>query len=124
MKISPDGLIHLSMKELLNTPLVHFYSHMDHEITAPIQQCGTVALINGYTEWISATHPTVSLGWDWFLDISHNGIQWTRCGPPRTNLVLLDEHATAYDWTSNLVQLAVVVDRLPWQDQVALALRP
>lgn len=122
MKMSPDGLIHLSMNELLSTPLVHFFSHVDHEITTPIEQCGTVMPISGYTEWINTSHPTVSIGWDWFLKISHTGFQWTRFGPPRTNLVLLDEHAIAFDWPSNLVELAIVVDRLPWQEQVAQAL--
>lgn len=35
----------------------------------------------------------------------------------------LDERAIAFDWTSNLVELALVVDRLPWQNQVAQALK-
>lgn len=122
MKISPDGLIHLSLKELLEIPLVHFYSSLDDEITTPIQQCGTVAPISGYTEWINTSQPTVSIGWDWVLEISQNGIQWKRFGLPRTNLVLLDEHARAFDWTSNLVELTEIVDRLLWQDQVAQAL--
>jgi hypothetical protein len=123
MKISPDGLIHLSVKELLDIPLVHFFSSVDYGITTPIQQCGTVVPISGYTEWINASQPTISIGWDWFLEVSHHGIQWTRFGPPRTNLALLNEHAMAFDWTSNLVELAAVVDRLPWQDQVAQALK-
>lgn len=122
MKISTDGLILLSLKELLDTPLVHLFSDVDQDITSPIRQCGTVTPISGYTEWINASKPTISIGWDWMLKVSHNGLEWTRIGPPRTNLVLLDAHEVAFDWRSNLIELAAVVDTMAWQTQVAQAL--
>ena len=122
MFMSSNGLIHLTMEELLSIPLHHLVSGIDEDNEHPIKRCGTVVSISGYTEWVSTTQPGVSIGWDWHLQPSRLGGQWTRIGLPRTNVMLQSKISRHLDWQVNLLVLATVVDSLPWQEQVIQSL--
>ena len=122
MFISPDGLVHLSMEELLSVPMQHLISGIDEDDEPPVKRCGTVVSISGYTEWVSSTQPEVSIGWDWHLQATRLGLQWVRIGLPRTNVMIQSKAPKHLDWQVNLVVLATVVDALPWQQQVIASL--
>lgn len=118
MKISPNGLIQLTIDELLSTPLVHLISGVDTEELAPLIACGRPTTISGYTEWGSLLNPTISLGWDWCIQIDSAKIFWKRIDLPRTNIMLVDHAGNSTEWTTNLEHLAMVVDTLPWNEKL------
>jgi hypothetical protein len=67
MKIDNDGYIRLWLGELQSVELVHLLSGLD-EADCVDPACTDRAEIHGYTEWISASEPVVSVGWDWRVD--------------------------------------------------------
>lgn len=114
MYLSADGLIHLTVDQLLSTPLEHLVSGLDMEIPAP--DCGTQTSLCGYTEWISTKSPTISIGWDWCLQLSVSGARWMRVGLPRSNLLLKHDTGNDATWHGNLEILATIVDALAWRE--------
>ena len=117
MQASPDGLIRLSIDELLSMPIVHLISGVDME-DAHNKVCGQETSISGYTEWVSSSTPPVSIGWDWCIMPSASHPHWIRVGAPRSNVMLV--YATGDDagWSKNLEILSTVVDALPWREQI------
>lgn len=114
MYLSPDGMIRLTVDQLLSTPLEHLVSGVDME--SPVPACGTVTSLSGYTEWISTKTPLISIGWDWCLQVSLTGVRWTRVGLPRSNLLLTRDSGDDTTWHSNLEILGTIVDALAWRE--------
>ncbi|MEO7241584.1 MAG: DUF4902 domain-containing protein [Variovorax sp.] len=112
---SADGYLRLPLKTLHAVPLRHLISDIDDE--APDAACGSASIISGYTEWVSATEPAVSLGWDWSLECSNGHVRCVRNGLPRTNVMVVDEEFRDYGWERSLDLLAGVVDQLGWSEQ-------
>jgi len=121
MHISPDGLIRLSLEELLSTPMQHLVSGVDPDPKSTLGGCGTATFISGYTEWVSARAPTISIGWDWCVRSTPEGATWSRVGPPSSNVMLTVGNACDAGWTKSQSLLATVVDALPWQDHIPSA---
>lgn len=114
--ISPDGYMRLSYEELLQIPFVHLMSGLD-EGNPPLSQEGaTFAEITGYTEWISTSKPTISLGWDWkFQPPQHGEIYYKRTSKPRSNLMLVDSHQRDLGSTQTDNLIETVIDKIAWQ---------
>lgn len=121
MRISSDGLIRLSIEELLSTPISHFVSGVDLEGCQKLSSCGKATSISGYTEWVSKRAPIISIGWDWCIRLTSSGPLWTRVGLPRSNVMLVDATDGDADWEKNLEILATVVDALPWREHLLQA---
>lgn len=128
LQVSPDGLLRLSIDELLSLPIHHLMSAVD--LMAPTTaMCGCETSISGYTEWVSSSCPVVSIGWDWHISF-HTASQpfaWARLGQPRSNVMLVYSSGSDTGWQKNLELLSTVVDALPWQEQLShsvSALRP
>jgi hypothetical protein len=119
MRVSGEGVVRLDLEELLSVPLQHCFSGLDDSCADRIEACGRVAVISGYTEWVSAASPPVSLGWDWQLDVALEGARWQRTNLPRTNVQLVDSRGRDLPWPQSLGCLSTVVDSLPWTDAVA-----
>ena len=117
MEIASTGLIYLSINELLCAPMTHLISGVDTEDGEPL--CGTQTSISGYTEWVSASHPTISIGWDWYLHTAPSGPVWMRSGYPSSNVMLLDVMQKTKPAHRNLEVLGTIVDALPWREQIA-----
>jgi hypothetical protein len=115
-----DGLIRLSVDEILSVPLVHLASGLDEE-TELASACGTPTAISGYTEWASMTEPAITLGWDWRIDTSCEPPTWVRVGLPRSNVMLVETDGTDAPWQHNLETLATIVDAVNWREQIPLA---
>jgi hypothetical protein len=132
MQLSSDGLLRLSIDELLSLPIQHLVSGVDTDpvcaSTACVQACGRETVISGYTEWVSASLPAVSIGWDWQLQTSaaQQPLRCSRLGHPRTNVMLVYAAGGDTGWDKNLELLSTVVDALPWQDRLvrAVGLQP
>lgn len=127
MQLSSDGLLRLSIDELLSLPIAHLVSGVDSELSGAcsvaLRECGRETVISGYTEWVSTSSPAVSIGWDWQLQLSlaQQTLQWARLGQPRTNVMLVYAAGGDTGWIKNLELLATVVDALPWQDPLVRA---
>lgn len=122
MQISPDGLIRLSIEQLLSTPLTHLVSGLDVDPGAPHGNCGRQTTLSGYTEWVSANEPTISIGWDWRSQPLVDGHRWTRVGLPRSNLMLTRDTGRDTSWHGNLEILGSVVDALSWPEVMTQAI--
>lgn len=116
MHLSPDGLIRLTVDQLLSTPLEHLVSGVDLELNSVPSACGTQTLLSGYTEWISSKDRTISIGWDWRLQPLAEGVRWVRVGLPRSNLMLTQDTGDDTTWQGNLEILGTVVDALAWKE--------
>ncbi len=116
MHLSPDGLIRLTVDQLLSTPLEHLVSGVDLDASARHAACGTPTSLSGYTEWISTQDPTISIGWDWHLQTLAAGVRWVRVGLPRSNLMLTQDTGADTSWYGNLEILGTVVDALAWRE--------
>ncbi len=114
----PDGLIRLTLDQLLSTPLKHLVSGVDVGVPPPLQACGTQTVLCGYTEWVSVQAPTISIGWDWRLQPTAAGARWVRVGLPRSNLMLTQDTGDDASWHGNLAILGTVVDALAWREIV------
>ena len=125
MHLSPDGLIRLTLDQLLSTPLEHLVSGVDLEENSRTTACGRLTSLSGYTEWVSANDPAITLGWDWRLLTSINGPRWVRVGLPRSNLMLMQDTGRDTSWHGNLEILGTVVDALAWREAMpdAVAIR-
>lgn len=121
MRISSDGLIRLSIEELLSIPISHFSSGVDLEICQKLSTCGKATSISGYTEWVSKSTPIISIGWDWCVRLTSSGPLWTRVGLPRSNVILVDSTGGDSDWAKNQEILATVADALPWREHLPQA---
>ena len=118
MRISSDGLIRLSIEELLSTPITHLVSGVDAEDCPKLSTCGKATSISGYTEWVSTKDPTISIGWDWCIQSTPSGTLWVRVGLPSSNVMLIEDAGNDTGWQRSHDILATVVDALPWQEQL------
>lgn len=118
MRVSTDGLVRLTLEELLSLPICHLVSGVDADDSSTHASCGSPTTISGFTEWISRTDPAVTLGWDWRLVSKSGAPFWTRLGAPRTNVLLIGTDGVEKTWAQSLVQVGTMVDALPWTDMV------
>ncbi|MES2407627.1 MAG: DUF4902 domain-containing protein [Pseudomonadota bacterium] len=116
--LSEDGYIRLTLETLLATPFVHFLSGLDDEKTISPQEGACYTHISGYTEWLSTTPPTLTLGWDWGLDVSQGQPLYVRLGAPRSNIMLVDTMQHDLGPTKTSVLLETAIDALAWQEEV------
>jgi hypothetical protein len=118
MRISSNGLIRLSIEELLSTPITHLVSGVDAQNGPQADSCGTVTSISGYTEWVSTREPIISIGWDWCIQLTPSGLHWSRVGWPSSNVLLVEGGGCDTDWERSRDILATVIDALPWREQL------
>lgn len=118
MHISSDGLIRLSIEELLTTPIEHLVSGVDEESCTAVSTCGTATSISGYTEWVSTSQPTITIGWDWCIQSTTFGARWVRVGLPSSNVMLTEGAGVDTGWERSRTLLATVVDALPWREKL------
>jgi hypothetical protein len=115
MQTGSDGLVRLTLEEVLSTPLTHVLSGVDPELDAERLRCGTTTSITGYTEWQSARAPVIVMGWDWKCVCGADEPRLARVGAPRCNLILVDDDAAEVDWERQLAILGTVIDAMDWE---------
>ena len=121
MRVSSDGLVHLSIDELLSIPLSHLISGLDGDQGDCNAICGHGTSISGYTEWVSTSTPSITIGWDWCIRSTVWAHYWARVGTPRSNVMLVYGAGEDAGWDKNLEILSTIVDSLPWREQVPQA---
>jgi hypothetical protein len=123
MQLGPDGLVRLTLDEVLSTPLIHLISGVDQEVRGKLPRCGTVTSVTGYTEWRSAAEPVIVVGWDWKSVCKQGRPQLSRVGPPRCNVMLVDHDQEDFDWDKQLEILGTVIDAMDWEHQTQATIR-
>ncbi|MDO9105758.1 MAG: DUF4902 domain-containing protein [Methylovulum sp.] len=114
--ICPDGYMRLTFEEFQHIPLVHLMSGLDEDNPALSQEGAVFAEMTGYTEWVSTSTPTISIGWDWTFQFSQAGqFYYKRSGKPRSNLMLVDEQQHDLGQMKSDSLIESVVDRIVWQ---------
>lgn len=88
LTILDDGRITLSLPELQTIALTHLISGLDEDRPDDPAAPSALTTITGYTEWISAGTPAISIGWDWEMAGGANQVRLQRIGAARSNLML------------------------------------
>lgn len=115
MPIQPclsDGRVRLPAAEARRIRLVHLLSGLDED-GPPCGEHAVATTITGYTEWLSAEAPEVTVGWDWEMIVARGQPTLRRLDAPRSNLLLepehqaerlLGEHVDSFDWQSEAMR--------------------
>jgi len=116
--VSDDGYIRLSFGELQSVNLRHLISGLDEDMPTDISAGAVIAMITGFTEWITPKSPAITIGWDWKMHVAHNRVQLQRVGDPRSNIMLQDKDRVDVGPTKTALLLEVWIDTLDWESQV------
>jgi hypothetical protein len=121
MQSMSDGFLRLPLDAVLSIQWIHLLSGLDDINSNGTGLCGQATSLTGYTEWLSASAPIVTLGWDWAMGTRNGESHCVRTSLPRTNLMLVDGRRHDYGWTINLEAMALVVDTMPWKSETCRA---
>ena len=108
LTVSDDGYIRLTYAELQHELLTHLVSGLDEDT----DNTEGMTTITGYTEWVTTSTPTISMGWDWQLGANE---QLTRISDIRSNVMLQNIHSIDHDMPKNNALLEQFIDNLNWQ---------
>ncbi len=114
LTVSDDGYIRLSFAELQAVCLTHLISGLDEEPPETITDGATPTEIVGYTEWLSNTMPSITIGWDWQLDVTHNDTALRKISEPRSNIMVRDSTGMDIGPARTAVLLDALIDVLDW----------
>lgn len=120
--LSEDGYVRLTLETFRAIPLVHLLSDLDGEDCAPYREGATFAAISGYTEWFSATRPSITLGWDWQLTASQRQPCCVRTGEPRSNVMFVDVKGRDLGPVQTARLLETAIDGVCWQEAITDAI--
>lgn len=112
LTVSADSYIRLPFDRLWKMKLVHLISGLDENKLVWLQKGAISTEITGYTEWVSETTPTISIGWDWM--IQEEGL-YKRISEPRSNLMLIDSRQQDFGPVKTIALIEVVIDEMAWQ---------
>lgn len=118
LAVSEDGYIRLQFMELQAICLSHLVSGLDEESPASTCDGAVPTEIAGYTEWISNTMPTITIGWDWQMLAENKRILLRKVGAPRSNIMLLDSAGMDVGPENTLIRLDALIDALAWPNEV------
>ncbi len=122
--LSHDGYVRLTPECFMQVRLAHLHSGVDGDRPPILTEGATLSSITGYTEWISATRPAITIGWDWQMTARDGQIQLIPLGYPRSNLMLIDEHGNDLGPSATEALLRSWVGSFEWQPSVHKALHP
>lgn len=116
--MSQDGYFRLSFKQLPSINLHHLHSGLDPERNIEPINYDRASAIEGYTEWITQTVPSISLSWDWKLSIDNKNIICTLAGHPYSNIQITS--CSNQDLPEPVSQelLKALIENISWEDTV------
>lgn len=114
-KSDDTGYIRLSYAELEEVDLVHLISGVDEDGPAACADGAVPTAITGYTEWVGAGSPVVSIGWDWQMCADHSQVQLTRVGGASSNVMLQSAARDDLGHVKTGLLLEALIDSLEWQ---------
>jgi hypothetical protein len=122
MSLSEDGYVRLGLAAFILIPLSHLLSGLDEDSATAGGAGASLAVISGYTEWVSGTTPVMSIGWDWRLDASQGQPCCIRQSEPSSNIMLVDPQGRDLGPTRTAFLLGRTVDTMAWQAQALRAI--
>lgn len=119
LKVSCDGYVRMSVHVFMELPLIHFLSGLDDDLSQYATKGVTEASISGYTEWLSTTVPTVTVGWDWRLSLAQGAPRYFREGFPRSNIMIVDtRNGRDIGDQATAERIARRIDRFGWEHDI------
>jgi hypothetical protein len=109
------GYIYLTVDEFCAGALVHLISGIDQECHLAGGAGAVATAITGYTEWVSAEAPVVTIGWDWQMTAEDNVVRLQRVGPPSSNVMLLSPGRRDLGHARTVALLNDYLDGFDWQ---------
>lgn len=122
--LSHDGYVRLTPERFVQMRLSHLHTGVDEDRPLVSAEGATLASITGYTEWISATRPAITVGWDWQMTARDGQIHFIPLGYPRSNLMFVDKHGNDLGPSATEALLRSWVESFEWQPSVHKALQP
>lgn len=120
LKVSQDGYVRMSLSTFMELPLLHFLSGLDDDPVCHTVEGGTEASISGYTEWLSTSVPTVTIGWDWRIDLATGTPRYLREGWLRTNVMIVDtDNGQDFGDEATAASVASRIDQIGWENDVS-----
>lgn len=116
--LSADGYVRLTLDTLLTIQFSHSISDLYEDTVFSAGEGGRLSIIYGYTEWVSATKPLISLGWDWQLGGAQGTVQYWRVDCPYSNIMLIDEQLRDLGASNTAALLESIIDLMRWQTEV------
>ena len=120
--LSKDGYVRMTFATFENIPLVHLLSGLDEDHFDSRQSQVDACDISGYTEWISSTTPVVTIGWDWWIEVSRGRLRYVLAGFPRSNLMFQDAERRDLGPARTITLLKAAVDAMCWQEETEKAI--
>ena len=119
--VSTDGYIRLPFNRFIELNFVHVGSDCDAALLAELNSLTVPALAAGFSEWISNTTPTISVGWGWFLHSRFRRVQLA-LDIVRSNVMLIDAHGYDLGATVTSRLFGTWLEDHNWQDDVSAVL--
>ncbi|WP_169293677.1 DUF4902 domain-containing protein [Advenella sp. EE-W14] len=118
--LSADGYVRLTLDTLLTIQFFHSISGVYEDAVFSAGEGARFSITYGYTEWISATKPLLSLGWDWQLGGTQATLQYSywRVGSHYSNVMLVDEQLRDLGAPTTAALLESLIDLMRWQTEV------
>ena len=122
--LSHDGYVRLTPECFVQVRLVHLHSGVDEDRPLASAEGATLSSITGYTEWVSATQPAITVGWDWQMTARDGQIWFIPVGYPRSNLMFVDKHGNDRGPRATEALLRSWIKSFEWQPFVYMTLHP
>lgn len=119
LTISSDGYIRLLPSQLDLLQLDHLVSGLDEDAPPCASGAAMPTSITGYTEWVTAGVPAVTIGWDWKMASSSASLALSMLFEPRSNVMLLDNLRLDIGPEMTAAVLADWINKRDWQSTVA-----
>lgn len=110
-----DGSIHISEEQLHTLKLEHYCSGIYRDEATVMHPKSPenqgINIVKGYTEWLVRCNHTISVSWDWQLNLDSPYFLLKRINAPFTNLRIFRRGVEDFDYQT----LSAFIDRLAWQ---------
>jgi len=120
--LSRDGYVRMTFEAFRQTEISHWLSGIDDDRPSTSGTGASYSAITGYTEWVSNSVPTITIGWDWKLICESGTASLIHAGIPGSNLMFLDQHNHDLGPERTRQLLVSWLDIFSWQSETLRAL--
>ena len=117
--LSSDGYIRLSLQQLPHVQLHHLHSSLYTERSPEQSRATSLTDIQGYTEWVTQSQPSISIGWDWQVHYRTGATNYSMVGQPFSNLLLQNNQQQDFSLNESLSMLTIWLNTLNWQEKIS-----
>lgn len=122
LTLSWDGYVRLMFEAFLICEMVHLCSGVDEDKPSSAGAGASYSIITGYTEWVSCSSPTITVGWDWQLTGMQGTSRLVQVGTLGSNLMFVDQHSNDLGSGRTQQLLTNWLKAFSWQSETLRAL--